>query len=104
MPVAAPAAVSAPPAAPTEPATATAPAAATSPAPPATAGSPEAVRWGPFCCLLAPAAFAVYGTRFGSAAFWTIGLAAVTVGCRLLLHRSALDTARTADGAHRGGR
>ncbi|MEU8678534.1 hypothetical protein [Streptomyces sp. NPDC048560] len=106
-----PAAASAPPAAPTGP-TAGTPLSETLPA----ATPPDAVRWAPFCCLLVPAAFAVYVTRFGSAASWALGLAAVTAACRPLLRRTALETvraasparapspAREADRAHRGGR
>ncbi|MFC9244478.1 hypothetical protein ACFT7S_10745 [Streptomyces sp. NPDC057136] len=109
-----PVAVSAPPAAPTDPTTRTPLAEPAGTA--GTAASPDAVRWGLFCCLLVPAAFAVYGTRFGSAASCALGLAAVTAACRLLLRRSAYDTtgaatpahlpspAREAEGAHRGGR
>ncbi|WP_185300651.1 hypothetical protein [Streptomyces finlayi] len=118
-----PVAASAPPAAPADPT------AGTPLVEPATAASPEAVRWGPFCCLLVAAAFTVYGTRFGSAVSWALGLAAVTAACRLPLPRrsahdaaraaapvhiasparktarkTARETARETDGAHRGGR
>ncbi|MGW8884426.1 hypothetical protein [Streptomyces sp. NPDC055749] len=106
-----PVAVSAPPAAPTDP-TAGTPRAEPAGSP----ASPDAVRWGLFWCLLVPAAFAVYGTRAGSATLLAIGLAAVTAACRLLLCRSEHGTARETslphdqkparivEGARRGGR
>lgn len=103
-----PAAVSAPP---------TDPTAGTPRAEPAgVSASPDAVRWGLFWCLLLPAAFAVYGTRAGSAASFALGLAAVTAACRLLLRRSVPGTtpgtapartrtaARRVEGARRGRR
>ncbi|NYE40982.1 hypothetical protein [Streptomyces fulvorobeus] len=84
---------------------------------PGPAATPAAaVHWGPFCCLLVPAALAGYGTWFGSPGSWALGLAAVTAACRLLLRRrehastgSAVPApphscARESEGARRGGR
>lgn len=48
----------------------------------------EVVRWAAFSCLLVPVVLMVYGTSPGGAATAAIGLAAVTVACRLLLRRS----------------
>ncbi|WP_374103654.1 hypothetical protein [Streptomyces sp. ISL-86] len=46
------------------------------------------VRWAAFSCLLVPVVLVVYGTSFGGAAVATLGLAAVTAACRVLLRHS----------------
>ncbi|MFE9564357.1 hypothetical protein ACFYM0_24970 [Streptomyces sp. NPDC006487] len=48
----------------------------------------DVVRWAAFSCLLVPVVLVVYGTSFGGAAVATLGLAAVTAACRVLLRRS----------------
>ncbi|MEV6687215.1 hypothetical protein AB0N28_18015 [Streptomyces sp. NPDC051130] len=48
----------------------------------------EVVRWAAFSCLLVPVVLVVYGTSFGGAAVATLGLAAVTAACRVLLRHS----------------
>nr|WP_245703846.1 hypothetical protein [Streptomyces lushanensis] len=46
------------------------------------------VRWASLSCLLVPVVLAVYGASFGGTIATTLGLAAVTAVCRLLLRRS----------------
>ncbi|MEU8773993.1 hypothetical protein [Streptomyces sp. NPDC048606] len=46
------------------------------------------VRWAAFSCLLVPVVLVVYGTSYGGAAVATLGLAAVTAACRILLRHS----------------
>ncbi|MCX5075279.1 hypothetical protein OHA84_14330 [Streptomyces sp. NBC_00513] len=48
----------------------------------------DVVRWAVFSCLLVPVVLVVYGTSFGGAAVATLGLAAVTAACRVLLRHS----------------
>ncbi|MFD9336682.1 hypothetical protein ACFWBF_20140 [Streptomyces sp. NPDC060028] len=48
----------------------------------------DVVRWAAFSCLLVPVVLVVYGTSFGGAAVATLGLAAVTAACRVLLRHS----------------
>lgn len=48
----------------------------------------DVVRWAAFSCLLVPVVLVVYGTSFGGAAVATLGLAAVTTACRVLLRHS----------------
>ncbi|MGW1771652.1 hypothetical protein [Streptomyces sp. NPDC002104] len=55
----------------------------------------DVVRWAAFSCLLVPVVLVVYGTSFGGAAVATLGLAAVTAACRVLLRHSE-RTERTA--------
>ncbi|MET7618076.1 hypothetical protein [Streptomyces sp. NPDC005408] len=76
------------------------------------------VRWAAFSCVLVPVVLVVYGTSVGGAAAAALGLAAVTAACRVLLRQSERSAARaraaeppprgrrarTAPGAHRGGR
>ncbi|MFI6641920.1 hypothetical protein [Streptomyces sp. NPDC050504] len=68
------------------------------------------VRWAAFSVLLVPVVLLVYGTSFGGAAAATLGLAAVTAGCRVLLRQSERAEARSAaalqgsDRAERGAR
>lgn len=63
----------------------------------------EVVCWAVFCCVLVPAVLLVHGTVLGEAALTTVGLAAMTFACRLLLHQSERAAARSAAGppAHR---
>ncbi|MGW0394077.1 hypothetical protein ACWDYJ_24985 [Streptomyces sp. NPDC003042] len=46
------------------------------------------MRWAAFSCLLVPVVLVVYGTSYGGAAVATLGLAAVTAACRVLLRQS----------------
>ncbi|MGW7288941.1 hypothetical protein ACWGH4_26055 [Streptomyces sp. NPDC054847] len=79
---------------------------------PAGSASPagDVVRWGAFSCLLVPIVLVVYGTSIGGAAAATLGLAAVTAACRVLLRHSertaargrAAGDARPAGGRHSG--
>ncbi|MEV7542772.1 hypothetical protein [Streptomyces sp. NPDC089915] len=55
----------------------------------------DVVRWAAFSCLLVPVVLVVYGTSYGGAAVATLGLAAVTAACRVLLRQSE-KTARAA--------
>ncbi|KIF03699.1 hypothetical protein PL81_22810 [Streptomyces sp. RSD-27] len=48
----------------------------------------DVVRWAAFSCLLVPVVLVVYGTSYGGAAVATLGLAAVTAACRVLLRHS----------------
>ncbi|MFE2523435.1 hypothetical protein ACFXEL_04305 [Streptomyces sp. NPDC059382] len=48
----------------------------------------DVVRWAVFSCLLVPVVLVVYGTSVGGAAVATLGLAAVTAACRVLLRHS----------------
>ncbi|MGW0898623.1 hypothetical protein ACWD0G_16755 [Streptomyces goshikiensis] len=48
----------------------------------------DVVRWAAFSCLLVPVVLVVYGTSFGGAVGATLGLAAVTAACRVLLRHS----------------
>ncbi|GAA3381079.1 hypothetical protein GCM10017750_41640 [Streptomyces racemochromogenes] len=48
----------------------------------------DVVRWAAFSCLLVPVVLVVYGTSYGGAAVATLGLAAVTAACRVLLRYS----------------
>ncbi|NUK22018.1 hypothetical protein, partial [Streptomyces lunaelactis] len=79
----------------------------------------DVVRWAAFSCVLVPVVLVVYGTSVGGAAAAALGLAAVTAACRVLLRQSERNAARaraaesapprgrrarTAAGAHRGGR
>lgn len=68
----------------------------------------EVVRWAAFSCLLVPVVLVVYGTSFGGAAVATLGLAAVTAACRVLLRhsekegRAAVRTEEAATAGRRG--
>ncbi|MEV8535287.1 hypothetical protein [Streptomyces sp. NPDC051211] len=82
----------------------------------------EVVRWAAFSCLLVPVVLVVYGTSFGGAAVATLGLAAVTAACRVMLRHAEKNEraaarvpaespapsahrgrhSRTGAGAHRG--
>ncbi|MBT2506765.1 hypothetical protein J7I98_12860 [Streptomyces sp. ISL-98] len=75
----------------------------------------DVIRWAAFCCALVPVVLVMYGTSFGGAAAAAVGLATVTMACRVLLRRSERAAAREAAagaaaratagaGAHRGGR
>jgi hypothetical protein len=48
----------------------------------------DVVRWAAFSCLLVPVVLVVYGSTFGGAAVATLGLAAVTAVCRVMLRWS----------------
>lgn len=48
----------------------------------------DVVRWAVFCCALVPVVLVVYGTSLGGAVGTSLGLAAVTAACRVLLRRS----------------
>ncbi|MFD7899611.1 hypothetical protein [Streptomyces sp. NPDC059743] len=54
----------------------------------------EVVRWASLSCLLVPVVLTVYGTSFGGTIATTLGLAAVTAVCRLLLRRSERSAAQ----------
>ncbi|MCJ1677196.1 hypothetical protein MTF65_07555 [Streptomyces sp. APSN-46.1] len=56
----------------------------------------DVVRWAAFSCLLVPVVLVVYGTSFGGAAVATLGLAAVTAACRVLLRQSEKTRRATA--------
>ncbi|MFD9303123.1 hypothetical protein ACFWCB_10695 [Streptomyces sp. NPDC060048] len=56
----------------------------------------DVVRWAAFSCLLVPVVLVVYGTSFGGAAVATLGLAAVTAACRVLLRHSEKEGRRAA--------
>jgi hypothetical protein len=90
---------------------------------PSSESASDVVRWAAFCCVLVPVVLVVYGTSAGGAAAAALGLAAVTAACRVLLRQSERQSAhqsvhqsgrqsdhprgrraRTAQGAHRGGR
>lgn len=85
-----------------------------SPPEPGPAGQPasDVVRWAVFGCLLVPVVLLALGDSAGGAAAVALGLAAVTVACRILLRRSAGTAAaedpcpasRRAEGAHRSDR
>lgn len=64
----------------------------------------DVVRWAVFGCLLVPAVLLAHGDSAGGAVTVALGLAAVTMACRVLLRRSARAAARPAEGAHRSGR
>nr|WP_262387018.1 hypothetical protein [Streptomyces sp. TRM49041] len=87
----------------------------------------DVVRWAVFSCALVPFVLLLYGMPFGGAATTTLGLAAVTAACRVLLRRSERTPvallseppaeepaappaphrgrhSRSGTGAHRGGR
>ncbi|MER5931259.1 hypothetical protein [Streptomyces sp. NPDC002054] len=88
------------------------------PAPPAREDpAGDVVRWATFSCLLVPVVLVVYGTSLGGAVVATLGLAAVTAACRVMLrHAERMQRAtarvlvhrgrhsRTGAGAHRGCR
>ncbi|MEV0575948.1 MULTISPECIES: hypothetical protein [unclassified Streptomyces] len=76
------------------------------PAHPEPAAQPvtDVVRWAVFGCLLVPLVLIAHGDSPTGAVLVALGLAAVTVACRMLLRRSARAAARTAQGAHRGDR
>ena len=88
------------------------------PSPPEPAGQPasDVVRWAVFGCLLVPVVLLALGDSAGGAAAVALGLAAVTVACRILLRRSARTATledpppvtppacRRAEGAHRSDR
>ncbi|NUK45112.1 hypothetical protein HRW13_30520, partial [Streptomyces lunaelactis] len=86
---------------------------------PSSESAGDVVRWAAFSCVLVPVVLVVYGTSVGGAAAAALGLAAVTAACRVLLRQSERNAARaraaesapprgrrarTAAGAHRGGR
>ncbi|WP_405492591.1 hypothetical protein [Streptomyces sp. NBC_00096] len=56
----------------------------------------DVVRWAAFSCLLVPVVLVVYGTSFGGAAVATLGLAAVTAACRVLLRHSEKEERKAA--------
>ncbi|MER7723237.1 hypothetical protein [Streptomyces sp. NPDC096323] len=84
------------------------------PSPPEPAGQPasDVVRWAVFGCLLVPVVLLALGDSAGGAAAVALGLAAVTVACRILLRRSARTATLEdpppaclrAEGAHRSDR
>nr|WSW69113.1 hypothetical protein OG461_24590 [Streptomyces sp. NBC_00995] len=75
---------------------------------PAAQPATDVVRWAVFGCLLVPAVLLAHGDSAGGAAAVALGLAAITVACRVLLRRSAREgsrpTPRPAEGAHRSDR
>ncbi|MEU1471587.1 hypothetical protein ABZ434_25630 [Streptomyces sp. NPDC005761] len=79
---------------------------------PAAQPATDVVRWAVFGCLLVPVVLLAHGDSPGGAAVVALGLAAVTVACRVLLRRSARTGAREnarpgsrpAEGAHRSDR
>ncbi|MDP5312066.1 hypothetical protein [Streptomyces poriferorum] len=69
---------------------------------PAAQPATDVVRWAVFGCLLVPAVLLAHGDSAGGAAAVALGLAAITVACRVLLRRSARTAAREGSGpAHR---
>ncbi|WP_329340328.1 hypothetical protein OG252_31600 [Streptomyces sp. NBC_01352] len=89
------------------------------PQPPARDSSTDVVRWAVFSCVLVPVVLLWYGTSLAGAAGTALGLAAVTMVCRILLRQSERGAARllaeersphrggrhrTGSGPHRGGR
>ncbi|MFC3577737.1 hypothetical protein ACFOZ0_31640 [Streptomyces yaanensis] len=86
---------------------------------PATDTASDVVRWAAFSCVPVPVVLVWYGTSIAEAISATLGLAAVTWVCRVLLRESERGAARlpaeeraphrgrhsgTGAGAHRGGR
>ncbi|MCM2413972.1 MULTISPECIES: hypothetical protein [unclassified Streptomyces] len=71
---------------------------------PAAQSATDVVRWSLFGCLLVPVVLLAHGDSAGGAAVVALGLAVVTVTCRMLLRRSLRSAARTSEGAHRSGR
>ncbi|MFE3787986.1 hypothetical protein [Streptomyces goshikiensis] len=64
----------------------------------------DVVRWAAFSCLLVPVVLVVYGTSFGGTVGATLGLAAVTAACRVLLRHSEKMERATAARAFARGR
>lgn len=65
----------------------------------------DVVRWAAFSCLLVPVVLVVYGTSFGGTVGATLGLAAVTAACRVLLrHSEKMERATAARAFARGRR
>ncbi|GGZ79143.1 hypothetical protein ACFOOM_06765 [Streptomyces echinoruber] len=60
----------------------------------------DLTRWAIFSCVLVPVVLLWCGTSLAGAAGTALGLAAVTVACRLLLRRSERGAARTAAARH----